>query len=83
MIGEPKQVQIAIIPNIFTAQRAGVYSNAESANGWNRVFFTNHYCMETFDKKPYRATFELPLSNIQLISIHYLKKTSLIFTKFY
>ena len=42
MFFEPKQVQSAINPNILTAQEAGIFYNAESANFWNRVLFTKH-----------------------------------------
>ena len=33
---EPKQVQSDINPNTFTAQEAGIHSNAELTNFWNR-----------------------------------------------
>ena len=39
---ETKQLQSAISPNSFTAQEAGIYSNAKSTNFWNRVFFPKH-----------------------------------------
>ena len=39
---KPKQIQIAISPNTFTAQDAGIYSNAKLNNFWNRVLFTKH-----------------------------------------
>ena len=39
---KPNQIQTAISPNTFTAQDAGIYSNAELTNFWNRVLFTKH-----------------------------------------
>ena len=39
---EPNQVQSAINPNTFTIQDAGIYSNAELSNFWNRVLYTQH-----------------------------------------
>ena len=42
MFFETKQSQCAISPNTFTAQKAGIYSNAEITNSWNSVFFTKN-----------------------------------------
>ena len=39
---EPTQVQTAINPNTFTAQDAGIYSQKELKQFWNRVLFTKH-----------------------------------------
>ena len=39
---EPEQVQSATSPNAFTAQGAGIISNAEVTNFWNNVLFTKH-----------------------------------------
>ena len=37
-----KPTQIKITPNTFTAQDAGIYSNAELDQFWNRVLFAKH-----------------------------------------
>ena len=39
---KPTQIKTTITPNTFTAQDAGVYSNAEIDQFWNRVFFAKH-----------------------------------------
>ena len=39
---KPTQIKTTITPNTFTAQDAGIYSNAESDQFWNRVFFAKH-----------------------------------------
>ena len=41
MLFEPKQVQSAIIRNTFTAQAAGIHSNAELTNFCKHVFYEN------------------------------------------
>ena len=38
----PSQITTTIRPNIFTAQDAGVYSNAELDQFWNRILFFKH-----------------------------------------
>ena len=38
----PTQIKTTITPNTFTAQNAGIYSNAESDQFWNRVLFAKH-----------------------------------------
>ena len=38
----PSQIKTTIRPNTFTAQDAGIYSNAELDQFWNRVFFSKH-----------------------------------------
>ena len=38
----PSQIKITIRPNIFTAQDAGIYSNAELDQFWNRILFSKH-----------------------------------------
>ena len=38
----PTQIKTTITPNTFTAQDAGIYSNAESDQFWNRVLFAKH-----------------------------------------
>ena len=53
MLHEPKQfVQFAISLTIFTAQEAGIYSNVELTNFWNRVLFRKklRYYTEVFEK---------------------------------
>ena len=37
----PSQIKTTIRPIIFTAQDAGIYSNAELDQLWNRIFFLN------------------------------------------
>ena len=37
----PSQIKTTIHPNTFTAQDAGIYSNAELNHFWNRIFFPN------------------------------------------
>ena len=39
---KPTQIKSTIIPNTFTAQDAGIYSNAELDQFWNRVLFAKH-----------------------------------------
>ena len=41
-IFKPTQVKTTITPNTFTAQDAGIYSNAELDQLWNRVLFAKH-----------------------------------------
>ena len=38
----PCQVKTTIRPNTFTAQDAGIYSNAELDQFWNRIQFSKH-----------------------------------------
>ena len=38
----PSQIKTTIPPNTFTAQDAGIYSNAELAQIWNRILFYKH-----------------------------------------
>ena len=38
----PNQIKTKIRPNTFTAQDAGIYSNAELDQFWNRIFFSKH-----------------------------------------
>ena len=42
LLFEPKQIQTAISPNTFTAQEAGIYSQTELKQFWNRVLFAKH-----------------------------------------
>ena len=39
---KPTQIKTTITPNIFTAEDAGIYSNAELDQFWNRVLFAKH-----------------------------------------
>ena len=39
---KPTQVKTTITPNTFTAQDAGIYSNAELDQFWNRVLVAKH-----------------------------------------
>ena len=39
---KPTQNNTTIKPNTFTAQDAGIYSNAELDQSWNRVLFAKH-----------------------------------------
>ena len=39
---KPTQNKSTITPNTFTAQDAGIYSNAELDQFWNRVLFAKH-----------------------------------------
>ena len=39
---KPTQIKTTITPNTFTAQDAGIYSNAELDQVWNRVLFAKH-----------------------------------------
>ena len=38
----PTQIKTTIPPNTFTAQDAGIYSNAELDQFWNRNLFSKH-----------------------------------------
>ena len=38
----PSQIKTTIRPNTFTAQDAGIYSNAELYQFWNRILFSKH-----------------------------------------
>ena len=38
----PSQIKTTIRPSIFTAQDAGIYSNAELDHFWNRILFSKH-----------------------------------------
>ena len=38
----PSQIKTTIRPNAFTAQDAGIYSNAEFNQLWNRILFSKH-----------------------------------------
>ena len=38
----PSQIKTTIRPNTFTAQDAGIYSNADLDQFWNRVLFSKH-----------------------------------------
>ena len=38
----PSQIKTTIRPNIFTARDAGIYSNAELNQFWNRILFSKH-----------------------------------------
>ena len=38
----PSHIKTTIRPNTFTAQDAGIYSNAELNQFWNRIFFSKH-----------------------------------------
>ena len=38
----PSQIKTTIRPNTFTAQDAGIYSNAELDQFWNRILFSQH-----------------------------------------
>ena len=39
---KPSQIELTIRPNSFTAQDAGLYSNAELDQFWNRILFSKH-----------------------------------------
>ena len=39
---KPTQIKTTKPPNTFTAQDAGIYSNAELDQFWNRVLFAKH-----------------------------------------
>ena len=39
---KPTQIKTTITPNTFTAQDAGIYSNAELDQFWNRLVFAKH-----------------------------------------
>ena len=39
---KPTQIKTTITPNTFTTQDAGIYSNAEFDQFWNRVIFAKH-----------------------------------------
>ena len=38
----PSQTKTTIRPNTFTAHDAGIYSNAELNQFWNRILFSKH-----------------------------------------
>ena len=38
----PNQIKTTIRPNTFTAQDAGIYTNAELDQFWNRILFSKH-----------------------------------------
>ena len=39
---KPSQIKTTITPNTYTAQDAGIYTNAELHQFWNRVLFAKH-----------------------------------------
>ena len=39
---KPTQIKTTKTPNTFTAEDAGIYSNAELDQFWNRVLFAKH-----------------------------------------
>ena len=39
----PSQIKTTIRPNTFTAQDAGIYSNAELHQFWDRILFSKHF----------------------------------------
>ena len=39
---KPSQIKTTVRPNFFTAQDAGIYSNAELDQFWNRILFSKH-----------------------------------------
>ena len=39
---KPSQIKTTISANTFTAQDAGIYSNADLNQFWNRVVFAKH-----------------------------------------
>ena len=41
-MSKPTQIKTTITPETFTAQDAGIYSNAELDQFWNRVLFAKH-----------------------------------------
>ena len=41
---KPTQIKTTITPNTFTAQDAGIFSNADLDQFLNRLLFTKHYC---------------------------------------
>ena len=42
LVFTPSQIKTTIRPNTFTAQDAGIYSNAELDQFWNRILFSKH-----------------------------------------
>ena len=38
----PSEIKTTIRPNTFTAQDAGIYSNAELDQFWNRILFSKY-----------------------------------------
>ena len=42
LIFTPSQIKTTIRPNTFTAKDAGIYSNAELDQFWNRILFSKH-----------------------------------------
>ena len=38
----PSEIKTTIRPNMFTAQDAGIYSNAKLDQFWNRILFSKH-----------------------------------------
>ena len=42
LIFTPSQIKTTIRPNTFTAQDAGIYSNAELDQFWKRILFSKH-----------------------------------------
>ena len=73
----PKQIKTTIRPITFTAQDAGIYSNAELDQLWNRILFSKHSdtTLQLLGK-----TYSIPsfLLILQIILIHTFLKQILI-----
>ena len=58
----PSQTKTTIRPNTFTAQDAGIYSNAELDQFWNRILFSKH-SVSTFQLLGKALTYSFVSSN--------------------
>ena len=56
----PSQIKTTIRPNTFTAQDAGIYSNAELEQFWNRILFS----------KQSDSTFQFSVKLLVILSSH-------------
>ena len=77
----PSQIKTTIRPNTFTAQDAGIYSNAELDQFWNRILFSKHsdFTLQLLGKPLVVLSFHLillimmqiPLTILVIPTIHY------------
>ena len=77
----PSQIKTTIRPNTFTAQDAGIYSNAELDQFWNRILFSKHSdsTLQLLGKLLVihsfhlilQITMQIPLKILVILTIHY------------
>ena len=77
----PSQIKTTIRPNTFTAQDAGIYSNAELDQFWNRILFSKHSdstlqllgkaLSYSFIHLILQITMQIPLKTLVILILHY------------